>query len=58
MPVSAHYRGKGRQVMQDMIARYGKTKGRRMFYATEATHGVREKLGTMLHRGAFAKDKA
>lgn len=44
--------------MQDMIARYGKTKGRRMFYATEATHGVREKLGTMLHRGAFAKDKA
>ena len=35
MPLSKHYGGKGTRVMKDMMARYGKEKGERVFYATK-----------------------
>ncbi len=35
MPLSKHFGGKGAKVMKDMVARYGKKKGERVFYATE-----------------------
>lgn len=34
MPVSKYFKGKGAKVMKDMIKRYGKKKGKRVFYAT------------------------
>lgn len=34
MPLSNYFGGKGAKVMADMIKRYGKKKGKRVFYAT------------------------
>jgi len=35
MPLSKHYKGKGREVMAKMKKQYGGEKGKRVFYATE-----------------------
>lgn len=34
MPVSEYYSGSGEKVMKDMTKRYGKKKGKQVFYAT------------------------
>jgi hypothetical protein len=35
MPLSKHYGGKGDKVMKKMKKKYGKKKGKKVFYATE-----------------------
>jgi hypothetical protein len=40
MPIPAYFKGDGRQVMRDMIRRYGKKKGRRVFFATANKQGL------------------
>lgn len=34
MPVGFYYKGKGIRVYKDMVKRYGKKKGKTVFYAT------------------------
>jgi hypothetical protein len=34
MPLSKYYGGHGEEVMQKMIKKYGKKKGKKIFYAT------------------------
>lgn len=34
MPIKRYYGGKGRKVMRSMQKRYGKKRGKRVFYAT------------------------
>lgn len=34
MPLSKYFKGKGQSVMKDMVGRYGKEKGKAVFYAT------------------------
>jgi hypothetical protein len=34
VPLSSYYKGDGKQVMTDMIRRYGEAKGKSVFYAT------------------------
>lgn len=36
MPIRKYFGGDGRQVLADMIRRYGPKKGREVFYATAA----------------------
>lgn len=33
MPISAYYKGSGLKVMESMMSRYGKDKGKQVFYA-------------------------
>ncbi len=42
MPVKKYYSGHGEQVMEDMTKRYGKKKGKEVFYATanKRKHGA------------------
>ena len=35
MPISKYYGGHGKEVMDEMTKRYGKDKGKQVFYATE-----------------------
>lgn len=34
MPIGKYYKGSGNKVMKDMVKRYGKKKGKEIFYAT------------------------
>lgn len=43
MPLSKHFGGKGEKVMKAMIARYGRERGERIFYATENKRKVKRK---------------
>jgi len=43
MPISKHYKGKGKEVMRKMKKRYGKKKGEEVFYATENKRKKRKK---------------
>jgi hypothetical protein len=43
VPVSSYYGGDGEQVLRDMIARYGATEGKRIFYATANARGLTPK---------------
>lgn len=43
MPISKHYKGKGRKVLKDMEERYGKKKGKEIFYAVENKQKKRKK---------------
>lgn len=40
MPVKRYYKGRGTKVMKAMKKRYGKTKGKRIFYATARKRGM------------------
>ena len=33
MPIKEYFKGKGAEVMKDMLSRYGKKKGKQVFYA-------------------------
>ena len=41
MPISKYFHGKGRTVLKRMEERYGKKKGKQVFYATAAKRGQR-----------------
>lgn len=42
MPVSEYYGGHGDEVMEDMEKRYGKKKGKRVFYATNNKRHIKK----------------
>jgi hypothetical protein len=44
MPLSSYFKGKGPQVMSDMIRRYGAQKGKSVFYATANSKGQAPKV--------------
>lgn len=48
MPISAYYGGHGSKVRRDMIKRYGKQKGERVFHATANKQG--QKPGVLRRR--------
>jgi len=40
MPISKYFEGSGRRVMRDMTKRYGRKKGKQVFYATANKRGM------------------
>jgi len=48
MPLSEYYGGKGAKVMKDMVKRYGKKKGKRVFYATHNKQKKKDSVAGML----------
>ena len=45
MPVSKYFKGKGKEVMKDMQKRYGRKKGKEVFYATANKNDMTLKEG-------------
>jgi hypothetical protein len=43
MPVSKYFKGKGLQVMENMMREYGSKKGKQVFYATANKKGQKPK---------------
>ena len=43
MPKSEYFKGKGKQVHAEMVKRYGKEKGERVFYATANKRDMKPK---------------
>ncbi len=43
MPVSKYFKGKGLEIMKNMIAQYGSKKGKSVFYATANKKGQKPK---------------
>jgi len=41
MPLDKYFKGKGATVMRDMVKEYGPKKGKRVFYATANTQGMK-----------------
>lgn len=43
MPVKSYFKGHGLEVMKNMLAQYGKKKGKQVFYATANKKGQKPK---------------
>lgn len=43
VPLSEYFKGDGRKVMADFVKRYGKVRGKQLFYATASKRGLAPK---------------
>lgn len=43
MPIEKYFKGSGGRVMREMLKRYGKEKGKRVFYAVANKSGMKGK---------------
>ena len=58
MPVKEYFEGHGEEVMEDMMKKHGKEKGKRVFYATANKKGMKPKGKKGKHGSPRGKIKA